>query len=587
MLQDATAMTAELLGTPAPPRRAGRIKVPGVVYTPDSLVEFVLDEALADLDVLQAPGPLIDPACGDGAFLLALVKRLTTRVADARILTAKQRSEILEFVESNVFATDIDRDAVELARSRLRSLLHNLSQDSVPIPKLERNIVCQDFLLPGDSPPWEGHPAPPRLILGNPPYIAIDSLEEDYRAELRSNFQLIHGRFDMYLLFFEKAVDLLGPDGRLAFITPDKWLTSISAAKLRSRLSMTGTLERIALFDSHRVFPGAALVPAVTVWRKQSANGNLPVLTPQMAADQRVIVHHALLRNGEVVSGAPTKVPAGAILGAGTRRITRHKDAADIVSRLCDETPRSLSDFVTYASAGIATGFNPAFLLSAEDSIQVEPELLHDPINGRDINRFTFNDTSYQLLIPYYFSDEKARRVDINDFPRARTWLAQHRERLENRHCVRKWGKEWFDLHDPVASRLHGQTKILFPDLARRSRFALDEHGKLMPLHSAYYLIPTKIDPRVLVSVLNTSAIQLTLRLSAPRAKDGFSRLRKQFLLPVPIPVVPPSVEKEVCHAYDMQDFDTAVNLVTSLYPVPEADVAGALVEVDSPLGQA
>jgi type I restriction-modification system DNA methylase subunit len=68
-------------------------KISGSYYTPDSLVQALLDSALDPvLDRAEAEGGaeailalnVLDPACGSGHFLLGAARRMATRVAQLR-----------------------------------------------------------------------------------------------------------------------------------------------------------------------------------------------------------------------------------------------------------------------------------------------------------------------------------------------------------------------------------------------------------------------------------------------------------------------------------------------------------------------
>src|ERR1700682_2808552 len=82
---------------------------------------------------------------------------------------------------------------------------------------------------------------------------------------LNSNSEMdiaARGRFDLYLLFFERALKSLKPDGRLVFITPEKFLYVETAAPLR-RLLSTFQIENIKLADE-QVFQGLTTYPTIT-----------------------------------------------------------------------------------------------------------------------------------------------------------------------------------------------------------------------------------------------------------------------------------------------------------------------------------
>lgn len=61
-------------------------------------------------------------------------------------------------------------------------------------------------------------------VVGNPPYVPIEGLDEDEKQRYRRRFDTATGRFDLYILFFEQALDLLAGGGRLVFVntTPGK-----------------------------------------------------------------------------------------------------------------------------------------------------------------------------------------------------------------------------------------------------------------------------------------------------------------------------------------------------------------------------
>lgn len=184
--------------------------------------------------------------------------------------------------------------------------------------------------------------------------------------------------------------------------------------------------------------------------------------------------------------------------------------------------------------------------------------------------------------MPYVWdSDGVPHLVDLSDFPRAEQWLKGHRARLEQRHCVRAWGKAWWDLHDPVKEPLQHTTKVLVPDVARSNRFATDSEA--VPQHSAYYIIPADGDAGTLTGILNSSAIELLVRRSAPRVKDGFSRYRRQFLANLPIPQVNADLRTELIHLIETEDH-SALNVFVSqeLFQVDHAEILAELSRLTS-----
>ncbi len=59
-------------------------------------------------------------------------------------------------------------------------------------------------------------------VVGNPPYVPIERLSEGEKTRYRRRFETASGRFDLFVLFFEQALDRLndGPDSGDVFVCP-------------------------------------------------------------------------------------------------------------------------------------------------------------------------------------------------------------------------------------------------------------------------------------------------------------------------------------------------------------------------------
>ncbi|MEG3124881.1 Eco57I restriction-modification methylase domain-containing protein [Sphingomonas sp. GB1N7] len=129
-------------------------KTSGSYYTPDSLVETLLDSALDPvLAKAEAEGGVdaildlrvIDPACGSGHFLLGAARRMADKVAELRDPDAPDRQMALRDVVSRcIHGVDRNPMAVELAKVAL--WIESVSPGQ-PLGFLDANIRCGDALL--------------------------------------------------------------------------------------------------------------------------------------------------------------------------------------------------------------------------------------------------------------------------------------------------------------------------------------------------------------------------------------------------------------------------------------------------------
>ncbi|KAB0240302.1 class I SAM-dependent DNA methyltransferase [Microcystis aeruginosa EAWAG127a] len=64
------------------------------------------------------------------------------------------------------------------------------------------------------------------VIIGNPPYISIEDITWDHRRFYETIYQTATGRFDLYSLFIEKAMQIKQPTGVFTYIIPGKFLNN-------------------------------------------------------------------------------------------------------------------------------------------------------------------------------------------------------------------------------------------------------------------------------------------------------------------------------------------------------------------------
>jgi len=139
--------------------RGNARKTTGSYYTPDSLVQALLDSALDPvLDRVEAEAhdpaeallgvTVIDPACGSGHFLLAAARRIATRVARARaggVASAEDyRHALRDVARRSIHGVDRNPMAVELTKV---ALWIETVEPGKPLGFLDANIRCGDALL--------------------------------------------------------------------------------------------------------------------------------------------------------------------------------------------------------------------------------------------------------------------------------------------------------------------------------------------------------------------------------------------------------------------------------------------------------
>jgi hypothetical protein len=134
-------------------------KTTGSYYTPDSLVQALLDSALdpvLDRVETEADDPVkallsvtvLDPACGSGHFLLAAARRIATRLARVRAggvaAPADYRHALRDVARACIHGVDHNPMAVELTKV---ALWIETVEPGKPLGFLDANIRCGDALF--------------------------------------------------------------------------------------------------------------------------------------------------------------------------------------------------------------------------------------------------------------------------------------------------------------------------------------------------------------------------------------------------------------------------------------------------------
>lgn len=159
-------------------------KTTGSYYTPDSLVQVLLDSALDPVitdTIARNPGnsseallglAIVDPACGSGHFLLAAARRLAAHVArfqaNGTPSAAEYRHALRQVIGHCIFGVDLNPMAVELCKV---SLWMEAVEPGLPLTFLNSHIQHGNALL-GTTP---------ELMAKGIPDAAWDPIEGDDR----------------------------------------------------------------------------------------------------------------------------------------------------------------------------------------------------------------------------------------------------------------------------------------------------------------------------------------------------------------------------------------------------------------------
>ncbi|MGB5062145.1 MAG: N-6 DNA methylase [Candidatus Competibacter sp.] len=185
-----------------------------MVFTRREVVDFILDLIGYTTNQPLHRFRLIEPAFGNGGFLLPIVERLLT----AYRAQVQNHSTIVADLSAAVRAVEVHGDSIERTRAELLGTLqkHGITTEEAQ-KLLTAWIIEGDFLLV-DIPQTFTH------AVGNPPYVRQELIPDALMAQYRARYRTIYDRADLYVPFIERCLTHLQPGGALSFICADRWM---------------------------------------------------------------------------------------------------------------------------------------------------------------------------------------------------------------------------------------------------------------------------------------------------------------------------------------------------------------------------
>lgn len=190
----------------------------GVYYTPPALTKRLLDIAeKAGAD--WSNHKVLDPACGGGAFLAPLAKRMIEALA-----SAKEAGELIHHLVTHLHGFEIDPFGAWLSHVLLESTIIELCYAADQ--RLPLLVTVKDTL--SEDPKQADYD----VIVGNPPYGKIRLTDEE-RARFKRS---LYGHANLYGLFTDQALKHLREGGVVAYVTPTSFLAGNYFKELRKLL---------------------------------------------------------------------------------------------------------------------------------------------------------------------------------------------------------------------------------------------------------------------------------------------------------------------------------------------------------------
>ena len=329
-------------------------------------------------------------------------------------------------------------------------------------------------------------------VIGNPPYIQLQKMGA--RAELlkQQGYETYDSMGDIYSLFYELGYKLLRPNGKLCYITSNKWMRAGYGEKTREFFVKRTNPELLIDFAGVKIFENATVDTNILLFSKSVyQHTTICAVARQQEKDSLKDLSDFLEQENSICDFSNSD--SWVILSPIEQSIKRKIEAVG--------TP--LRDWDIQINYGIKTGCNEAFIIDTakrdeilancqtEDERRRTEEIIRPILRGRDIKRYSYEWANLWLIyIPWHFpyqfdntiqgASEIAEAAFKKQYPSVYSHMLQFKEPLSKRnkaetgiryewYAMQRWGANYWDLFF--------QPKICWKAVGRNLAFAIVESG--------------------------------------------------------------------------------------------------------------
>ncbi len=483
------------------------LRAKGQFWTPPWVAESMVAYAVGN-----GAETVFDPAVGEGAFFHAV-----------HAVSAKLGREL------GVAGTEIDPAVLQAAVAK-------------GLPACDvRNVVLTDFVLSFSA---SGKPQP--AIVANPPYIRHHRLSAETKDALRKfcvrlTGKPVDGRAGYHIYFLLRALEILAPGGRLAFIMPADTCEGVFAPQLWRWITSRFRLDAVATFAPEASpFPGVDTNPVIFFIENAAPVAKFHwcrCLEP----DSDVL--EQWVRRGFRAGAASAINLQERTVAEGLETGLSRPQAA-----LSSHAPPFTLGMATGVMRGIATGANDFFFLTHKKAreLGIPPEFLIPAIGrtrdvtGNTITEETLADLDAAGRPTLLFSPDGR---PLKDFPAAvRRYLEYGENSLElHKGALISMRRPWYKMEKRTPP------PFLFAYLGRRNARFIRNLADVVPLTGFLCVYPhqnTAEAVEALWGILNEPGIGEGLARVGKSYGDGAVKVEPRSLERLPLRRLPPRLHR-------------------------------------------
>lgn len=480
-----------------------KTKLFGQIYTPTFVVEKILNDInYFGQNILNKR--ILDPSCGDGQFLISIAKR---------IIDFSPPSKLIQNLLC-IHGWDIDPLAILQCRRNLNDLVKDLNI-TVDWNISTCNALEKIQTRSNDKKTFNEYD----FIIGNPPYIRVQHLKFDQRKFIQENYKFCSkGATDIYIAFFELALNCLSPIGVCCFITPNTYFYTDTAKKLRNELVKNNLLRKLTNYGTIQLFNNASTYSAISIIGRQNETS----FTYEEAYSPYDFIEKEISFE-DLYKDEPWRLTISKdFKGTGIKL----KDVAKIhcgLTTLCD---KAYFFPITKINEKYATAKT-----RLKGNIKIESAILKPLIKASKYKSPNQEITEYALF-PYKKTESGYKIISEKDmkksFPLAYDYLLSVKDELDKRDNGKVNPFAWYAYGRNQGINLPTSKRILFSPMNKYPNFQICHNSEAI-FYSGYCLL-YEGDLNLLLEQLNSDKMWDYIAVSSRDFRGGYKAYNKTIV---------------------------------------------------------
>ena len=403
-------------------------------------------------------------------------------------------------------------------------------------------------------------------IIGNPPYIQLQSIEHDADILERMEYETYARTGDIYCLFYEQGMNVLKENGCLCYITSNKWMRAGYGENLRNYFATKTNPTLLVDFAGVKIFDAATVEANILLTNKEA---NKYSTLACIFSDTNGLSKLSDFIQQWHIECAFRSSDSWVILSPIEQSIKRKIEAVG--------TP--LKNWNININYGIKTGYNDAFIINTEkreeilrncrteDERQRTAELIRPILRGRDIKRYGYNWDNLWLINTHNGIKGVKPRININEYSAVKAYLDQHWDKISKRADK---GDTPYNLRNCAYMEDFYKPKIVWGNLNLSAAYSIAADGIFVNAPCPM-IVPAS---KYLLAILNSKVADYYIRQLGVTRNGGYFEYKPMFVenLPVPNNIDCKTIEYlEAC--VNSKDESSIDKLVYNLYKLTDDEI--------------